>query len=209
MRKLAVLLTAALALSTAAFDPDHQGAEGEPAGDLYYLTCQGETPFTQADLVTGGSVGSWGEEAPTGSTRNGDGCWSFDTPVEGASNDNSLYDSAWTGLYKGAIEDLALTLYVGSANHCSNFSVLISSGEEVIFDGTAGHDFLITEGGPYIETFRMEATFTGLDLPARTHELTIKVSTTQDPVAVFYGAADAPATIRFNPGMVVGNEIPA
>ncbi len=211
MKRLPVLfLTAALGLGASAFDPGHAGEDGEgPGGDKYYLTCMGSGPLTQAEIATGGSVGSWGEEEPTGSTDSGSGCMSVDTPAEGASNDNSLYDSAWTGTYKGAVEDLALTFYVASANHYSNFSVVISKGEEILFDGTAGHDFLITDNGPYPETFVMEATITGLDLKDRLHELTVKISTTQDPVLVFYGAGDAPAAITFNPDHVIGNEIAA
>ncbi len=202
-RPFTLALTASLAIAGVAAMPADAG------GDKFWFTCEGATPVTQADVLLGGSVGSWNDVEPTGSTDSGSGCMSIDGPAEGTSNDNSVYDSAWTGSYKGAVQDIGLTFYVASVNHYSNFSVTISSGEEILFDGTAGHDFLITDDGPYPETFVMEATITGLDLKDKLHDLTVKISTTQDPILVFYGAGDAPAAITFNPAEILGNEIAA
>ncbi len=206
-RTLPLALAAAMAFGNFAFTGTDVG------GDRVFFECTGASPFNNLESATA----SWSEEAPGGSMGSGSGgCFTLDAYPDSAEAGDAMVDSVFTGTYEGAIDSIALHLYVGS--FAEQYGADPSAGITIVVDGTTvystpeeAHILARTGDGPFQQTSLWETTITNLGVGAGTHDVQITYSDwfTDDLHFVMWGASDADSGISFNPTGKAGTVVRA
>ncbi len=202
----AVALT--MALTSFAFTTTDVG------GDRVFFHCTGQSPFNNPE----GAVGTWSDEAPTGSMGSGEGgCFSLDGSLDSSEPGDANVDVVFEGTYSGAIDSFTMHMFVGSTGvgHQAegadlNFEMRVVVDGDLVYatDIDADLFFVMSKAGdgPFPRTTLVEGTLEGLSVPAGDHDVQITITTPYLNVPTFfmYGASDADSGLSFNPDDAAG-----
>jgi hypothetical protein len=107
---VAVAFGVALALVAPPAGASHGGIHPTVRMERVYFHCNGPTKVGNLNLVTNGPV-SWNTSPPAGSVSDGEGCGNLDPGAARGSNQATVYDAQFRGVFTGNLESLTVEVH--------------------------------------------------------------------------------------------------